>query len=318
MKALFQYPNVVGFGTGYKYVKGKKQDQICTSVLVSKKLPKIALKPEDMIPPKLGISGVMVTDVIEVGTIRALKERTDKWRPASPGVSIGHYVITAGTFGCVVRKDGERFILSNNHVLANQNDASIGDAIIQPGVYDGGTEIFARLEDFVPIIFDEGGLPTCPFAIGFADIINVIPEVLGSSHRLKAVREIQQAPNLVDAAIARPLRDDLIIDVVLDIGKINGSATTGLGDSVKKSGRTTGVTEGVVTTVRATVKVQYSGAVATLEDQIISTYMSEPGDSGSLLVNDDKEAVGLLFAGSDQVTIYNTISNVLDLLGVTI
>ena len=318
MKELLQYPNVVGFGIGFKYVGGKKTDEICTSVLVSKKVAKIALRSEDTIPTKLATPLFPATDVVEVGVIRIHQNRTGRWRPAPPGVSIGHFQITAGTFGCVVRKDGQRFILSNNHVLANENNGSKGDAIYQPGAYDGGDETIAELEDFVPIVFGAGGIPTCPFASGVADIANAIAEVVGSSHRLLAYRQIQQTENLVDAAIARPLRDNLIDEEILEIGFLTGQAEVRLGDEVKKSGRTTALSFGTIITIDATVQVQYSNAVATFEDQIISTPMSKPGDSGSLLVGGENKAVGLLFAGSDAVTIFNRISNVLSLLDVTI
>ena len=61
-------------------------------------------------------------------------------RPLRIGVSVGHFTITAGTLGsfAVYRKTGEVVILSNNHVLANENRARAGDAVLQPGKYDGG------------------------------------------------------------------------------------------------------------------------------------------------------------------------------------
>lgn len=72
-------------------------------VLVEKKVPVHKLKPEDIVQSEL--DGIP-TDVVEIGTVRALnaqteKARTDKWRPAPGGVSIGHYQITAGTLGTV-------------------------------------------------------------------------------------------------------------------------------------------------------------------------------------------------------------------------
>ncbi len=89
----------------------------------------------------------METDVIEIGRVR-LMERAVKMRPALPGSSIGHYKISAGTFGVVVRdkNSGEKLILSNNHILANGSNgsdgrASVGDAILQPGPYDGGKQV---------------------------------------------------------------------------------------------------------------------------------------------------------------------------------
>jgi len=313
MKNLLEYPNVIGHGTGFKYVGGKKIDQICMTVFVTKKLPKIALHIDDIIPTK---RGSYPTDVVEIGIVRALQSRTDTWRPAPPGVSIGHFAITAGTFGCVVRKNNERFILSNNHVLANQNNASIGDRIYQPGKYDGGFEAIALLEDFVPIKFEDGS--GCFLARGVANVGNWAAKLVGSSHRLKVYQEVQAVENLVDAAIARPINDAVIIDEILEIGWMTGKAEVDLGTPVKKSGRTTGLTFGTIITINATIKVQYGDGVVTFKDQLVTTNMSQPGDSGSLLVNEDHKAVGLLFAGSDQVTIHNRIFNVLDLLGVTV
>ena len=78
-----------------------------------------------------------------------------------PGISIGHYSITAGTFGAVVRDaaTNARLILSNNHVLANSNSGSKGDTILQPGRYDGGKDPqdrIAELERFVTINWKGG------------------------------------------------------------------------------------------------------------------------------------------------------------------
>ena len=63
-------------------------------------------------------------------------------RPLRIGASIGHFKITAGTLGAFVRSrdDGSVLILSNNHVLANENKAKKGDHILQPGDFDGGQD----------------------------------------------------------------------------------------------------------------------------------------------------------------------------------
>ena len=64
---------------------------------------------------------------------------------------------------------------------------------------------------------------------------------------------------------------------------------------------------------------EFRNWVAQFENQIVSTPMSQGGDSGSLLVDaDSRRAVGLLFAGSSQATVFNPIQTVLDALGVTI
>ncbi len=86
---------------------------------------------------ELDVEGLPVR-IRKVGEIKPVLLRTDKWRPAPGGVSIGHFQITAGTLGCSVLKAGQKYILSNNHVLANCNNAALQDPIYQPGPHDGG------------------------------------------------------------------------------------------------------------------------------------------------------------------------------------
>ncbi|MGE5693267.1 MAG: hypothetical protein ACM3YF_05760, partial [Candidatus Zixiibacteriota bacterium] len=60
-----------------------------------------------------------------------------RYRPVPIGVSIANNLECAtGTLGCVVEKAGKKYILSNNHVLARENLASVGEDIVQPGRYD--------------------------------------------------------------------------------------------------------------------------------------------------------------------------------------
>jgi hypothetical protein len=112
----------------------------------------------------------------------------------------------------------------------------------------------------------------------------------------------------------------MILDEILEIGTVSGTTLPILGMSVRKSGRTTGLTSGSITVIDTTVDVSYGiGQTARFENQIVSTAMSQGGDSGSCLVDGDSTlAVGLLFAGSNQATIYNPIQAVLDCLDVVI
>jgi len=90
------------------------------------------------------------------------------------------------------------------------------------------------------------------------------------------------------------------------------------GMTIIKSGRTTGVTKGTVKVVNATVSVEMGdGTEAEFHDQILASEMSQGGDSGALGVNERRQAVGLLFAGSDKVTVFNKIQNVMDKLDIT-
>ena len=296
---LLKYPNVIGYGHGYKRVNGNPTSEKALVVLVTEKLPEIVLSPDDRIP---AVFSEQLTDVLVVGIVRALQNRTGRFRPAPGGVSIGHKDITAGTFGVLATDDitGNRVILSNNHVLANSNQAKFGDAILQPGPIDGGNlnDTIASLTRFVPIQFDGAGNGCLPF-------LN---------------RAVVQQTNLVDAAIATPILDSDVTDRILDIGLISRTMPAILQMPVKKSGRTTALTHSSVQLIDATVKVQYGGGnIATFTDQIITGPMSQGGDSGSLLVHEEEgSAVGLLYAGSSSVTIHNKINNVTNGLGITI
>ena len=260
------------------------------------------------------------TDVIEVGVLRALQAPTDRWRPAPGGVSIGHYRITAGTLGVVVRErtTGDRLILSNNHVLANSNDALPGDAILQPGPADGGqldTDLIARLERFVPIQFNSSP-GSCSVAKSVARAANALAELIGSQHRLTTFQQDPGAANLVDAALARPDRDADVLDEIYQIGRVTGTEEPALSMSVRKSGRTTNYTAGQIIVLDASVSINYGTLkMARFDEQIVTSAMSQGGDSGSLVVaGDSLRAVGLLFAGSDRSTILNPIGSVLDAL----
>lgn len=211
-------------------------------------------------------------------------------RPAPIGASTGHPNVTAGTIGCRVTDGTNVYVLSNNHVYADENKASIGDNVLQPGPYDGGEDprdAIGTLYDFEPIIFHP------------------------------------RARNEVDAAIA--LTDtDMVGNATPADGYGTPSSTTvqpSLELVVQKYGRTTGLTSGVITAINATVTVGYSSGTARFVNQIIIEPggYSAGGDSGSLIVTQGgKNPVGLLFAGSSTITVANPIDAVLDSFGVTI
>lgn len=303
--------NVVGVGLGVKWSKGQPTGKPAVLALVSQKLDSDDLGPNDMIPKKIND---MQTDVLAIGEpfagqaepievgIEALARRA---RPASGGYSVAHVNVTAGTIGTCVYDlqgtgsnpagiPGRYYILSNNHVLANSNNASIGDPVLQPGPFDGGvdpTDRIARLNRFVPITF----APAVPLPL----------------HR-----------NLVDAAVAEGQFHDLKREIHW-VGHLQGwvpRAQVQVGTLVHKTGRTTNYTNGRITTINAVVDVNYGGGrVARFRDQIITTNMSAGGDSGSIVAERFRNrAVGLLFAGSPVATILNQIQHVRSLLRVEI
>lgn len=308
--------NVISVGCGFKFVGGKKTPEIGIVVGVRKKVPASQLHINDILPNK--IDGVVV-DVVETSDIIAHLDPKLKYRPAIPGTSIGHKDITAGTFGCVVRKNDLKYILSNNHVLANSNAASTGDAIYQPGTADGGSsdDLVGTLDSFIPIHMGVGGIepPTCPIATGISSSANFVAKVLGRKHRLYAVAQAED--NFVDAAIAFASAE--LSEEIPQIGKPAGLKDGVLGMAVQKYGRTTGYTAGEIIQVNTTVNVSYGSAgTAMFKGQFVTGPMSEPGDSGSAVLDMDRNLVGLLFAGSSTTMIFNPINKVFDLLGITL
>jgi hypothetical protein len=222
-------------------------------------------------------------------TLPGVVEPSPYPRPALIGVSTGHPSITAGTIGCRVTKGGLVYALSNNHVYANENRASLGDNVLQPGPYDGGQnprDAIGTLADFQPIVFSRTASNTIDAAIALCSLAT-----LGNS----------------TSSYGKPSSDVV-------------PATLGL--AVKKHGRTTGLTEGQVYAVNATVNVTYSSGTARFINQIVITpgSFSAGGDSGSLIVTDDaaNNPVGLLFAGSSSYTIANPIGLVLSRFNVTV
>lgn len=154
--ALLAKSNVVGVAVGYRETLGEITDDLAVVALVEHKKPIEALSSDDLIPREL--DGAK-TDVLEIGVVRAQQALTprNRWRPVMPGgISIGHYLVTAGTLGALVydRNTNEPLLLSNNHVFANSNDARVGDAILQPGATDYGqnpADVVAQLLRFVPL-----------------------------------------------------------------------------------------------------------------------------------------------------------------------
>jgi len=330
---LKKYPNVVGVAYGEVFKDGKPTGELGIVVYVTKKLPPEKLLPNQILPRQIG--GVRV-DVQEVGLFKALpaerrsteNPRTWRWRPAPAGVSIGHYRITAGTLGYLVydAKTGEPLILSNNHVLANENRAEKGDPILQPGPYDGGRvdrDTIGYLERFVPIRFPWES--ECPLSKAVVGLLNFISEALGRKTRFQAV---VQVANTVDAAVAKPISEDAVTRKILEGPDeiVDHAEEYEVGTKVCKSGRTTGVTCGVVSAVNAYVNVGYSGGTAIFRDQLIirpenpGETICLGGDSGSLVYTREAPvAYGLLFAGSENGTLLvaNKISNVVRELNIT-
>lgn len=205
------------------------------------------------------------------------------------GTSTGNDLECAsGTLGCVVVKGGVDYFLSNNHVFARQNAASIGERIDAPGRYDGHpvcsqTPQCANLSQFQTISFSNN--------------------------------------NTVDCAIARPVGG--LNYTAAEAGGYTPVSTTvaaSVGLAVKKTGRTSRLTHGTIQAINVTIQVQYSNGVARFVNQIQTPgNFIKSGDSGSLMVTETgNNPVGLCFAGGSGASFANPIGPVLQALGVSV
>lgn len=315
--------NVIGVGVGMKQVGLERTNQPSIIVFVEKKVKEENLARGQVIPGK--INGVH-TDVIEIGRVRLLDRRTDKVRPARPGMSIGHYKVTAGTFGALVRdqKTGEALILSNNHILANATDgrdgrAFPGDPVLQPGAIDGGTsqDKIAELLRYVPLLRMTKEAD-CPVAARAARLGSRLVHMVRPDYDLRFVKHYRGS-NIIDAAVARPASPDVVTPDILEIGLPQGTAVAEVGRQVIKSGRSSGVTKGEVTATDVSLQVELNDSeTGMFSDQVVAEMVSKGGDSGSLVLDERNRAVGLLFAGSEKYTIFNHLHNVFEKLGVVL
>jgi hypothetical protein len=328
---------VIGVGAGKEGIH----------VFVRKKKPLRDLYLADVVPRSL--DGVR-TRVIETGELYALgipglakrwpvcpqDVNVGRYRPAPAGVSIGHKDITAGTLGYVVKQNGVKKIYSNNHVLANSNLGQKGiDEILQPGPHDGGTvenDTIAILEDFVLLKWINQFPPDidCPVGAAFASVANRAAR--RRNHRTRLF--VSQRPyedgdipgeelmNTVDGAMALPVNQDDVVQGFITLeGLVDGHLTVPeleLEMPLQKQGRTSDITTGVLSTTDLTTQINYGEKYAWFHSQCAATYMMDPGDSGSLIMNREGppwKAVGFGFAGSTAISIFNPVEFCLEAFG---
>jgi len=227
------------------------------------------------------VLGGYPVETIVVGRVKALPllqlTYTSKVRPVVGGVSISPLNAKwAGTLGIIING----YLLTNAHVIGfdmlTGERYPKGTKIVQPARVDGGTEsdVIAELESFTDINF------------------------FGT--------------NIADAAIAKVTVEYKDMEI-LDIGKVKGFGEAKLDQMVTKVGRTTGLTESTIIDTNATMKIEYGrlGTAIFRDCIVMKPAFAKAGDSGSVIVNEHKEIVGLLFAGSEYITVANKIQNII-------
>jgi hypothetical protein len=313
--ALMSKPFVTGLDVGFRVRGGQVTDEPVVKVYVSRKVPASQLAKEGLLPRTVEIDGKEVPVDVEESPIYQPHLFTQRLRPLRGGSSIGAVATGGvGTLGiCVTLNDGNTYILSNNHVLANVNRAPIGAAIAQPSLPDLGTaanDVVATLSSFVPLDF--GTTSTSIFGIRIP-----LPN-----------------PNFVDAALARVTNAYNVgnreIHWVGYPGFLPARRSTSflgrlalLGRRVCKMGRTTEFTTGQIISVSFDTMIgpYANGLSALFVNQIRiqgdSGAFAQPGDSGSLVVDFETRApIGLHFAGSGIFGIANPLEEVMVRLGI--
>ena len=193
-----------------------------------------------------------------------------------------------GTLGAFAQDaEGRAVLLSNNHVIAAENDAEVGDVIFQAQRERG--RAVGKLAEWVPITLTE--------------------------------------PNRVDIASATVDADAAFENGFLPLRNRPdpaGVAAPRIGAKVFKVGRTSGLTFGSVTTIATRVpSVGYGIGSASFENSFIiegqggSTF-SAPGDSGSGIYDMRGRLVGFLYAGDGTITLACPAGEALSALSLTL
>lgn len=305
---LLALPNVHAVDIGEKITGGEPTGELSIVVYVDKKKDVAAKStvPEEVDGVKTDVQE-QEPDVLHPALVKLEEEEllvdTTRYATLEGGMSIGPcrsiymeppdveeagYYITVGTLGAMVRDNStnEVMALTNFHVAAVDDTWSVGDDMAQPARNDGGS---------------------CP-----SDRFGALTRGVLSTNVDGAVISIDDRPHTCE---------------ILEIGDVAGTKAAAEGMSVRKRGRTTELTHGEVISVDYTTSIPYGDGLGTvtLVDQIRiavkspSTMFGTNGDSGSVVVDDDRNVVGLYFAGNSSGTrgVANPIAKVLSELDVS-
>ncbi|EGO89307.1 serine protease [Clostridium botulinum C] len=275
--------NVIGVGLGYKIKNGFNTFKKCLSVFVTRKLPCYNISSSNLVPSYYwGIP----TDIVDTGVFH-LQKLNNKIRPVPGGYDIGPaFIWDSGTLGCIVTDSKYYYILTCNHTITSKEFLRLNHPILQPSSVYGGRyreDTIATLSKFIPIKYSTSS---------------------------------EEGINYVDCAMAKITTRSQISTKINFLGRIKGMAKPSLGMSVQKVGATTELTKGNITSIGATIVFNEKQGKCIFFDQIITNKMSDFGDSGSILLDENINAIGMLMSGSPTKSTFNPIESVLNALDV--
>jgi hypothetical protein len=324
------HKNIVGFGFGQKLRNGLPTGEEALRIYVKRKISPWNVPPAESIRPinrwiprrdnlsiedvyNLGLreqsgrppEGDIWTDVIESPSELHFEYCRARHTTVMGGISIGiENETTTGTVGYIFRnaqgavpprESREFYILTAGHVLDNYGNAS-STFVCQPGTSDC---------HFIGL---------SPSNCRVAEVVDIIGPKFSRTGNTRSK---------VDAGIAKPLQGDIkILELkVISCGAITEIGTAEEGMLVRKVGRTTGLTFGQITDVKGSFIVDNpndSNESTIMSDQIITTKMSQGGDSGAVLIDERHKAIGLLCAGGDDKSVFTPMNAVINALGISL
>ena len=283
-----------GIGVGTKSTNNIDTKVPCIQVYVDKKKPIEQLQQPAPSVIRFGQDNSIPIDVIEIGELKLqMAQYAYKQRPLHSGLSIASISRYPGTLGLIVTKNhssASRYILSNYHVIKPLSSQDNGQ-IWQQAKHDGGNsnDTVAQFEQGIPLVFGPYGLP-----------------------------------NQVDAAIARLKKGVSFSLAIPGVGPIKG--VTGVvreGCYIQIIGRTSGHSKGKVLSADFQTRLSYPGPngeklTAGFKNLVLCDRYSEPGDSGAIVINSAKYAVGLHMAGSSKASVFCRIKPIFDQLDIAL
>jgi len=295
MEFLGRDTNIVGSAFGRRIAQGEITNELAMVIYVAKKVRQQFLPMSRLLPRRLYIGGDCVAvDVVETGPLYP-HSFTARERPAPSGISVGPPPIggsiSSGTMGCLVTDltDGSLCILSNNHVLANENLGVAGDPILQPGSFDGGTDPADRIATLkrFQMINATGNTVDCAIAQVTAGAAALVIDQM-KNNAMPTPTPQHPAVGLLFAGgcnrtFCNPINNVLTALNIQFLAGAGSTAGVSIGDNVEKVGRTTEYQTSVVMEIDASPTVNYTFGPASFNSQIATMWMSDPGDSGSIV-----------------------------------
>jgi hypothetical protein len=214
-----------------------------------------------------------------------------------------------GTLGSLVTRGGVQYILSDNHILARSDAATIGDDIVQPGLIDTPTCTTA-------------GTITVASLMQFSNLQATPSQNIDAAIAQVVAGKVDPAGNIIYLGASTDA-NGVPVPGPPQAGTGLAASSVAVGRPVAKSGRSTGLTcstieaTNIATSVDYTVNCDGTGtkftAGYTNQIGVVGGDFSGEGDSGSLIVTQDTATpVALLYAGSNTDTVGNPVADVLN------